>query len=721
MKYKITLLSSIISVTLMGCGGDSSSDTPVKQQAALVKITELGIGDQHCDTGGVQVDTGIDENDNNMLDSDELLDARYYCNDGTRVEDGDEGLYGNSIVTVLSITKEDAQCTTGGQHVLAGIDKNENNTLDKTEITDDFIMCNLGDYTAPELMINSVIASSAIVAPGSTVTLTANISNVTSADTLYWFDSNGNKIAPSDENVPSAITVTVSDSEGAEEYELVLHRKKEGGDDLIQTKKVSITVGSAAKEVKSVQLGNSQVLLPDGYKEKKVNGDITGVVLYGDEISNVSQQSSIPTPDNVDLMGFVNERPSLEQGDSAQTILDSMIAALPAAFNYYVSVDQITRKQLPNGDVSASYNIEYKYGTEKISNTLDTILQTIGMNKVGGSIDSLVPSETEIEADKFQFDIVVSYDQVLDNLISTATLIDKSKFEIYSTLINATTSESISAPIGAELKLQTEKHTAVEQTAAPADFLFVIDNSGSMGDEQNQISLMTDAFIQAITNKGIDYKVGTITTDSDELRGVGFTSDKTQIENDFKPGTWGSPTERGIYYSEKALEPSVGTVALDGYPRDGASLSVIVMSDEPSQYALYGSPEFNPLDNLFIDNQYLVYSIIKPGQNTYSQYDDLAFATYGEIANIDLTSEYETFMDNIVEQSGTSIAYPLQISSEDGVVVSPSIAVTIEGNEIVRSSENGWEYNPAINAIQFSGAAIPTAGVEIEINYNYYQ
>ncbi|WP_305461480.1 vWA domain-containing protein [Photobacterium leiognathi] len=204
---------------------------------------------------------------------------------------------------------------------------------------------------------------------------------------------------------------------------------------------------------------------------------------------------------------------------------------------------------------------------------------------------------------------------------------------MYSDLIASTTSESITASIGKTLKLHKDNYKALEQKAAKSDFLFVIDNSGSMGGEQDEISKLTTDFIDTMNETAIDFNVAVITTDSDTLRGKGFTNDKSQIEKDLKPGTNGSAIEKGIYFAEKALEPTTGTVALVGYPRQGASLSVIIMSDERSQYGSYPKP-FDPKSNLFVDNQYKVYAIVQPQHAKYSQYDDLANATLGKSLNI---------------------------------------------------------------------------------------
>jgi hypothetical protein len=59
------------------------------------------------------------------------------------------------------------------------------------------------------------------------------------------------------------------------------------------------------------------------------------------------------------------------------------------------------------------------------------------------------------------------------------------------------------------------KETTIARAAAkptPADILFVVDNSGSMADEQENLARNFDAFIQEIAGPG-DYQIGVVSTD----------------------------------------------------------------------------------------------------------------------------------------------------------------------------------------------------------------
>src|SRR5262245_37249544 len=55
-------------------------------------------------------------------------------------------------------------------------------------------------------------------------------------------------------------------------------------------------------------------------------------------------------------------------------------------------------------------------------------------------------------------------------------------------------------------------------TPTPADILFVVDNSGSMADEQQRLADNFDKFINQIAGAG-DYQIGIVSTDLETMNG----------------------------------------------------------------------------------------------------------------------------------------------------------------------------------------------------------
>jgi len=234
-----------------------------------------------------------------------------------------------------------------------------------------------------------------------------------------------------------------------------------------------------------------------------------------------------------------------------------------------------------------------------------------------------------------------------------------------------------------------------------------------MRNEQTAISEAADAFESSILSSGLDFMIGTITTDSMTLRDTsangGFTNDITEFKSDAKPGTSGSGTETGIWFAEQSLL-SGGTVTAEGFPRSGASLSVIILSDEQSQYtSRSGGVVFDPLNNLFVTQGYRAYSIITLSQNAVSQYDDLAQATGGTVSSISDTAVFPVIMNNIALNAGGA--------SSSFILSKPPLASSISVI-VVNSLVDGWTFSFSTNTILFHGSAIPTGGTLVSVTYD---
>jgi hypothetical protein len=106
-----------------------------------------------------------------------------------------------------------------------------------------------------------------------------------------------------------------------------------------------------------------------------------------------------------------------------------------------------------------------------------------------------------------------------------------------------------------------------QSTGKNVDVLFVIDNSGSMGDEQSNLATNFSQFISVATVWNTDYHIGVVTTDMDqglgrlvEANGQRFISPKTSnptstFQSMVKVGTSGSADEQGLAASQQALSP----------------------------------------------------------------------------------------------------------------------------------------------------------------------
>lgn len=147
--------------------------------------------------------------------------------------------------------------------------------------------------------------------------------------------------------------------------------------------------------------------------------------------------------------------------------------------------------------------------------------------------------------------------------------------------------ELIVEPTGAPI---SEQFVAADAASNEVDILFVIDNSGSMGDDQQILADNFHRFIESafLTSPDIDVRIGVTTTDillptAADGRFVGqpgiLRSGSPTLAQDFQQralvGTDGAGWEHGLEAMLRALDGRNG-----GFPRRNAALSVVIVSDE---------------------------------------------------------------------------------------------------------------------------------------------
>ena len=149
-----------------------------------------------------------------------------------------------------------------------------------------------------------------------------------------------------------------------------------------------------------------------------------------------------------------------------------------------------------------------------------------------------------------------------------------------------------------DLGMETQVDNITQVTVPAVDVLWVIDNSGSMSEEQSNLRDNFDDFMRYFTDSGLDYHVGVVSTDMDDRNESGqLIQDDSKRDryidtsyngqdavNSFKEranlGIRGSSNECGRDAAFAALtEPLVNGVN-KGFYRDDAVLSIIVISDE---------------------------------------------------------------------------------------------------------------------------------------------
>ncbi len=109
------------------------------------------------------------------------------------------------------------------------------------------------------------------------------------------------------------------------------------------------------------------------------------------------------------------------------------------------------------------------------------------------------------------------------------------------------------------------------------DVAVVIDNSGSMADEQQNLASQADAFFDELTLGRLDYNIGIITTDEPWLHGGAITPALPDPAGTFIANVVQGANGNNV---ERSLDMLYETLLNEPFRRPGAALAVIILTDE---------------------------------------------------------------------------------------------------------------------------------------------
>jgi hypothetical protein len=259
------------------------------------------------------------------------------------------------------------------------------------------------------------------------------------------------------------------------------------------------------------------------------------------------------------------------------------------------------------------------------------------------------------------------------------------------------------------------------------DIVWVIDNSGSMADEQNNLGVNFNSFIQEFITKDVDFKMAITTTDTRaQYKGLMVTnsdtrltsaqarSNPTRFMNDFKNmvkvGTSGSGNEKGL----EATEGFMGRYS-SSFVRPDAYLAVVIVSDEedsssktPTQYMDY-LKSFKQEGGLV-----KVYSIVDVNRLNIGRGLTTGFQRYADASNLTagtVSDIYDDFSRSLTAM-GDSIIELLDSFALAHEPVNGSLRVLVNGGEV-----SDYIYDATSRSISFNSNAVPAVGAEIKVQY----
>ena len=278
------------------------------------------------------------------------------------------------------------------------------------------------------------------------------------------------------------------------------------------------------------------------------------------------------------------------------------------------------------------------------------------------------------------------------------------------------------------------------------DILWVVDDSGSMSEEQNDLAQNFQYFTMFASSLSADWQLGVITTEvndgvsgklwacngfdkiitSGAANGLQAFQCAANVTNppggNRRPNPSGSDEqEAGLQAARIALDSPVRDAENAGFLRPDARLAVIVVSDEDDQSQ--GSV------NLYVDFFRNIKGFRNPQLFSLSaiagdvpngcataaagpRYHDAAQQLGGQFESV-CSSNWQNLLMNI----GLDVFTLRHSWSLSRPADQATVQIRVNGMVINPGASDGWTYDPASNSISFHGAAIPVAGSQVEVQY----
>lgn len=276
------------------------------------------------------------------------------------------------------------------------------------------------------------------------------------------------------------------------------------------------------------------------------------------------------------------------------------------------------------------------------------------------------------------------------------------------------------------LNEKSEIFTQNKSRNGDVDILWVIDNSGSMADNQDSLARNFTNFIGPFIDRKIDFKMGITTTDgtinyngrmvgdANKLTSSAAIANKnlfiSNFQNWVRVGTMGSGVEQGLKTASSFLDRYSSS-----FLRSDAYLIIVILSDENDQSEKKVSEYISRFQSTKVNKGMVkAYSIVTQSlpknavwETVGTRYNEVSDATGGVKAEI--TDDYST----ILRDMGTTI---VNLIDKFALAESPydnQVQVFVNNIEV----QSGWVYDSLSKAIKFNSDSIPNEGAKIEVRY----
>ncbi|WP_163996876.1 choice-of-anchor D domain-containing protein [Pyxidicoccus caerfyrddinensis] len=297
-----------------------------------------------------------------------------------------------------------------------------------------------------------------------------------------------------------------------------------------------------------------------------------------------------------------------------------------------------------------------------------------------------------------------------------------------------------------------------QESEAKVDVLFVVDNSGSMMEEQQSLGQNFAAFLSAANQAAVDYRIGVTTTGLDPSPGgwsecpggaqggengrlFPVDGSRPRIITPSTPdaaGVFASNTRVGVcHWNEQGLDAAhralsdpllyqqddprtpLANDGNGGFLREDAKLAIIFLSDEED----FSSQPVSFYETYFLalkgndKTRLSINAIVGPADlgtcptssSSGSRYIQLAQATGGAVESI-CTPNWAASLEKLSNSAfGPNRRFTLSEQPADP----ERIVVEVDGVKVT----DGWAYDASNNSILFERDAAPAPGSMVEVTY----
>lgn len=283
-------------------------------------------------------------------------------------------------------------------------------------------------------------------------------------------------------------------------------------------------------------------------------------------------------------------------------------------------------------------------------------------------------------------------------------------------------------PLKAEVpnEISEEASFSKESFQPTLDILFVIDDSGSMGTHQKNLSDNVKLFADAIVKtKFLDYHVGVINSSAASPFGGGDGGGKLfgdpkyvdrttpdgldKLEKNLIVGTSGDAREIFFDPLHLALTEPLLNGYNDGFIREDSYLAIIFVTDTDDQSTTMDAQSMydflvnfkGSTDKLFVGAAYIPDSAADTcsGESDISYTDNLP--DFFKLTKATTFSLCDPDFGEQLAEIGRVLASKSQTMYLKKIPKKGTIKVMVGNQEIPNHPQKGWTYNPVLNAIEF--------------------